>query len=691
MYRRFLLELAVVAALLPPALVWLAGRPGLIDADLALYHHLLAWHPPAPSEDILIIGIDRRSLRELGPWPWPRATHAALLEQLAGHAPRAVLFDVFFDRASAAPAGDARLAAAMRLLPVYLPLRYTGPPGPGDDPSGFAAPIPILRHSARGVGHVDVTSDDDNFVRTLFRYEGPGDAGDRPENRALQPYVGLQLVSGAPVPPGTGPVLQRRDGWRTQSGFGMAVAGPVGTYRTVPYLSVLRGEVPDELLRGRDLLIGAVSDADLGDQFAVAGLGAGQLLPGVEVHANVIDALRHDRTVWSLPPAALWAWTLLPVWLALGLFLRWGRWALAGAVGLAAACLALSVTLFVSAQVWLPPAAPLLGVALTYVLWSWRRLEALFVFFNQRIAALNAIPAGEFELALTPAPTTLDALEHQTHALDRAIERMNGLQLFLRHGLERELTTERKAQQERVQWLRFLSHDLRSPQVSILSLLDLQAGGAAGMNAELMASGVRREAERTLALAEGFMDLTEAESGEYRFDEVLAGAVLLDAIDRAWPYAQAQGVTLVPRLGEHEGGVRADGAMLTRAIVNLLNNAIRHTPREGSIHVCLEATDAWVLLSVRDEGQGMGAAQLGRVLQRGDAGAREHARAEPAAALAGAVAAMGAAEPRSASARSRGIGLSVVHAVIAKHGGWIDAWSAPDEGTTIVIGLPPLA
>jgi len=680
MRRRFLIELALLAALLPAALDWLGGQPGLRDADLALYDRMVARHTHEPSDDILIIGIDRRSIRELGPWPWPRATHAALLEQLAAHAPRAVLFDVFFDRDSDTPGDDARLAAAMRALPVYLPLHYMESSHSGDDASGFSAPIPLLLQSALGVGHANATSDTDGMVRTVYRYEGFQAATHY--NGGLQSYVGLQLVyNNGRTPPGDGPVLQRPDGRHMQSGFGMRIAGPAGTYRTVPYLSVLRGEVPDEFLRGRDVLIGALSDAGLGDQLPVAGLRAGELLPGIEVHANAIDALRHGRTIRSLPHEALIAWTVLPIWLALGLFLRTGRRALAGAVVLAGGCLVVSMALFTSADLWLPPAAPMLGIALAYLLWSWRRLEALFAFLGQQIAALHAIPAGAFESVSTTQPASLDVLEDQTHALDRAIERLKELELFLRQGLQRELTAERKAQQERALWLRFLSHDLRSPQVSILSLLDLQAGGATGMNGEVVTAGIRREAERTLGLTEGFMDLTEAESGEYHFDDILAGTVLLDAIDQTWPYAQTRGVTLVPRLDESEGTVRADGVMLTRTIVNLLNNAIRHTPREHCIYICLETTDEQVVLSVRDEGEGMEAAQLKRLLQQDDEGPRQHAHAGQAA----------PALATSTSARARGIGLSVVHAVVAKHGGWIDAWSAPGEGTTIVLGLPPLA
>ncbi|MBT2324402.1 HAMP domain-containing histidine kinase [Variovorax paradoxus] len=421
---------------------------------------------------------------------------------------------------------------------------------------------------------------------------------------------------------------------------------------------------------------------------------------------------------------------------------------------------------------------------LAYLLWSWRRLSALLVFFRQRADALNAVPAGAFEPPLQAEAPALDSVERRTHALDRAIDRLTRLQSLLTEGVwqlpvpvlicrpdgvvsqsnaaaqallapamnplpeaahlagaaeplggidlpaklaemekvdlpERlseapdglwskamasefttpqgrvfrlraaplgtsnnaagsgwivvlpDVTAERGAQREREQWFGFLSHDLRGPQVTILSLLGLYAENAPDMDIRRLLEGVESEARRTIGLAEDFMDMVEAESGVYRFSPTFAGSVVLDAIDAAWASAEARGLTLMPRLGASDCMITADTSLLTRALVNLLNNAIRCSERGSTILVCLEADgETEAVISVQDEGIGMDAHQLAQVMHPGQ---QRRSNASLFARGAG---------------QGWGVGMTIVHAVVAHHGGRIDVISAPNAGTTFFIGLP---
>jgi CHASE2 domain-containing sensor protein/nitrogen-specific signal transduction histidine kinase len=786
--RRFFIEWALMCLLLPIFIFGMERRYELLPRlDLALYDWSLTLSKPTPSSDILIVGIDARSLDELGPWPWSRAVHAQLLDRLAPAAPRSVLLNLFLDTPGDA---DETLAKAMAQLPVYLPLnqkRLSGhTPGKADV---FLYPVPAIARSARGLGHANAPHDIDNVMRAMYRYEGLPSV--------FKPYVGM-LIANAGANAGStagqdaalagagsdpdGHTVARPDGWSAKSGFGLNLAGPDGTFPIVPYLSVLRGEVPPELLRGRDLLVGAVADSGIDDTVSVMVGGRPRLMSGVEVHANAIDALRHGRTI-ALPGAWRQAAAIaLPLWLAMVLFLRMARHALAIALLLCAGCTALSVLLLVFAQVWLGPAPTLIGIAVAYLLWSWRRIDALFVFFHQRVANLAAIPAGAFETAtVPPARQQMDAFEQQTEALDRAVLRLTHLQSLLSEGLWqmpvpvlvcradgaigqsnaaaralllhgaapvataaseplaganlldilsrmardahaegpgiaavpswmqasgkeymtphhkefrvqatpidadrsnwvvvlRDMSAQYQAERERAQWLGFLSHDLRSPQVSILSLLSLRAERANGMDEARMATGVRREAERTLALAEGLIDVTQALSTDYRFEQTEAGLVVLDAIERADPYAQLRGVSLVaPQPGAHDCTVRADAPLLQRALLNLLNNAIRHSARGGTVRICLEASfddEPTVVIAIQDDGEGMEAGRLAQL--------KAYPRPQPTL------------DGRHGGdvVQRRGLGLSMVHAVVDRHDGWIDAHSAPGAGTTLWIGLPLVA
>lgn len=784
MRRRFLIEWLLIAALLPLALLWVNDRPGLGDINRLLYDQALRTDErAAPASDIVIIGIDERSIAALGPWPWSRTLHARLLEQLAPHAPRSVMFNVFFDTPGP-PEDDAWLARAMTKLPVYLPMNFGVVPGAAGTLStasiGYSEPVPLLATAARGLGHVNVNADSDDRVRTLFRYEGTA--------VRLAPYAGVLVASGARDAAPAGPAFEPDGRWTRLSRFGFRLAGPAGSYRTVSYVDVLLGTVPAESFRGKNLLVGAVEDSRLDDQLAVTGMGArSAALPGVEVHANALDALMHGRTIEFPGMRAVWLWIALPSWTALILFLVLARHAAICALLLAAITAGLGVVALQEGRTALPIATPLFGIALAYVLWSWRRLAALMQFFRQRIDALNAVPAGAFEPAQVSRAVAMDSLEQRTHSLERAIGRLVTLQSTLSDSLAvmpvavlicrgdgligqsnaaarallmpfardsiaheglsdtlagrpffgllaslqrldlidvppavvatlpsvwreaatgeytteagsvfraqavrlgehepgpaserwlvvlRDLTRERQAERERAALFAFFSHDLRAPQVSILSLIELHAPGDSPPVAQDLNAAVAREAQRTLAMADSFMTMLEADSTDYRVMAVSIAGVTTEALDAVWAYAQTRGVTLRERLHDEEAFVLADGALLMRALRNLLDNAIRHSPAGSQIDVCMAALpsddgqSSEILLSIRDEGAGMDGEALSRVREAG------HRRTG------------------GGRAHGWGLGLAVVNTVVSRHGGWIDVTSRPGAGTQFMIGLPQCA
>jgi CHASE2 domain-containing sensor protein/signal transduction histidine kinase len=784
MRRRFLTEWLLIAALLPSVMLWASDRPGLGDANRLLYDQLMRGdRRAAPSPDIVIIGIDERSIAALGPWPWPRSVHAQLLQQLAPQAPRSVLFNLFFDTPGSRE-DDAWLAAAMARLPVYLPMNF----GPVQNETsrlapptvGYSQPVPVLAKAARGLGHANASADRDDRVRALYRYEGTP--------ARLAPYVGVLIASGAQDAAPAQPAFERNSQWTRLSRFGFRLAGPAGSYRTVSYIDALLGTVPPSTFAGKNVLVGAVEDSRLNDQLAVMGTGVRDVgLPGVEVHANAIDVLMQGRTIEFPGTLTLWLWIALPLWTAMAIFLLASRHAVVAAVLLSLVAAGLGVVALHEARTALPIATPIAGIAAAYVLWSWRRLAALMRFFRQRIDVLNAVPAGAFEPVLAPKGAAIDAMEQRTHSLDRAIHRLVSLQSTLSDSLTmmpvavmicrgdgligqsnasaralltpstwgpaktdstvdtlagrqlfgllaplqrvdlvdipaavtaalpalwreaatgeyttrlgsvfraqvvclgqggpspasarwivvlRDLTRERQSERERAALFSFFSHDLRAPQVSILSLLELQASGDLAMASKDLNAAIGREAQRTLSMAESFMTMLEADSTDYRVVAVSIASVTMDALDAVWAYAQKRNVTLRERLHDDEAFVLADGALLVRAIRNLLDNAIRHSPAGTELHVCVTTSPGndgqgpEVLLSIRDEGEGMDSESLSRVREAG------HRRTGTGA------------------AHGWGLGLAVVNTVVARHGGWIDVTSSPGAGTQFMIGLPQCA
>jgi CHASE2 domain-containing sensor protein/signal transduction histidine kinase len=790
--RRFFVEWLLMVLLLPPARVWLQCSSSLAQVDLTLYDWAMSARQPEPSPDILIVAIDERSLKTLGPWPWPRGVHARLLDRLAPLRPRAVLLDLFLDHPSPVAEEDRLLAEALARVPAYLPLRYVAPEDAASgEAAGFREPLGIFARSARGTGHAVMTTDADGVARRIFMYEGA--------SGSKRPYVGWQLAKGLTDLSDTDARTQGDTELASppplnharQEAFGVPFAGRAGTWPTVPYVSVLNGEVPEELLRGKLVLVGATANSIMSEGIPVAGAGPMTQLSGIEVHANAVDALRNRRTVSFADGPLLILWTAAPILLALVLLLCMARSGWAVALGLAASCLALCLFVLSRTHCWLPPTAPVLGIALAYFLWSWRRLDALFSFFSARVAALNAVPVSIFEPDPHVSRTAWDSIEAQTLALDGAIDRLSQMQALLTNGFRqlpvgllvcteegiiaqsnvaarsllvtasgasegdplqgrsilcvlsgcdgpeargggevspthwsarlegehttahgkvfrigavplgdvrgtttswmvvlRNLTSERRAERDRQQWLSFLSHDMRTPQINILGLLDLYENDAHGMNWRQLLESVRREAKRSLSLADGLVDLMQARQHAYRFAEVPAGAVVLDAMDQVWAQAESRGVALKAQLQESEDATLwADAALLTRAIVNLLCNAIRHSATGSIIELSLAAgrEPGRVHVVVRDEGEGMAPEQMAELLMPSGIGPmakavlRSESRDTPGAAD---------ASRSRALTRSHGIGLAIVREVVERHGGVVEGFSIPGVGTTFVLNLP---
>jgi len=101
-----------------------------------------------------------------------------------------------------------------------------------------------------------------------------------------------------------------------------------------------------------------------------------------------------------------------------------------------------------------------------------------------------------------------------------------------------ELTAQRQTQRARESLRAVLSHDLRSPQVSILSLLKMHDGSGSVETAVLLAA-IRREAERSLALTQHLLDLVAPPLEDSRVVPALVANMVLDAVDQVWARAKS--------------------------------------------------------------------------------------------------------------------------------------------------------
>lgn len=217
----------------------------------------------------------------------------------------------------------------------------------------------------------------------------------------------------------------------------------------------------------------------------------------------------------------------------------------------------------------------------------------------------------------------------------------------------------RAMQRERDEMMRFISHDLRSPQISIISALQQipNAGQSEWTDA------IQRHADHSLALAESFIQWTRAENKPFDVQQIDLCSIAVEASDAAWPVSNRVGVPInvdAPEVAITYG----DAQLLRRAIGNLIENALKYggTPNVISVEI-RQDENSWVL-SVSDQGPGLGRIDTSRIFDPYVRGAAPEDR------------------------HGTGLGLAFVRMVAERHGGRATARNNPDRGALFSIIIP---
>jgi len=295
--------------------------------------------------DIVIVGIDSASVRELDSWPWPRRHHAKLLEKLTEADPRRVFFDVDFSSPSNS-LDDAMLDAALarrREFPVSLPT-FTQFATSADSHRIVSRPLPRFARSADLVA-VNAAPGPDGLTREWRNYWTLG--GER-----------------------TGSIIDPRRVLTGEQSVIIDYSIEPSSFTYVSYVDVLEGRVPREVFAGKPVFVGATA-LELGDVLAVPVYGS---LPGIVVQALAAETVNlgapQRQPTW-ISMALLAFWTLVAA-LAFG-----GNWR--RNLGVLAATtitiVALSIYAFQASRLLIEIAAPLLIVALLFIAVTVRWLE----------------------------------------------------------------------------------------------------------------------------------------------------------------------------------------------------------------------------------------------------------------------------------------------------------------------------
>ncbi|WP_293778055.1 CHASE2 domain-containing protein [uncultured Oxalicibacterium sp.] len=409
-WRIFFLLMLISAGLLGYA-------NGLGQPDRFIYDMLIKGMERPADERVVVIAIDNASIAQLGRWPWNRRIHADLLDILSQSRAKAIGMDIIFSEPDSQTGNDARLADAIRrngrvILPIFADHTRNG--------AQATPPLPQLATAAHGVGHTHFIFDADGVVRSILMQETFGQIAWPQFSRAIY-LTGLGMPANTALP---------RD-VRERIPF----AGPPGHMVKVSYIDVLQGRVPPSFFDDRYVLIGATASG-VATMFPTPVTTTQQVMPGVEINANVLAGLLEERGIFEATRWLTALCTIAITCLALFACLYLSPFsALSVTVGLEL-LLCVGTYALMTMEIWIPPAAAIFMVAAVYPLWSWRRLEATLLYLNDEMARLNR----ETHIVLRPEPALLtkqdaDFLDRQIAAIQIGADRYRHMHQFVSDSL----------------------------------------------------------------------------------------------------------------------------------------------------------------------------------------------------------------------------------------------------------------
>ena len=250
-----------------------------------------------------------------------------------------------------------------------------------------------------------------------------------------------------------------------------------------------------------------------------------------------------------------------------------------------------------------------------------------------------------------------DRREKNTKALYEMNEKLNAEKAAI------QLESERISIRENI--LRAVSHDLRTPLTAISGTVSvlLSSPEITEKNITMLAD-VKRDADSLITMVENLLSVTRIQDGtmplkkQAEMLEEVAGDALL-TIRRRFPECRVE-----LDLSEDILYLPMDPLLVRQVMINLLENAIRHSGDRDHIQMRLYREEDWAVAEVRDRGRGLSPEVLRAVLAGEDM-------------------------PLSGDAtRGMGIGLSVCQSIIKAHGGFFTAGNHPEGGAVFRFGLP---
>jgi len=271
----------------------------------------------------------------------------------------------------------------------------------------------------------------------------------------------------------------------------------------------------------------------------------------------------------------------------------------------------------------------------------------------------KVLTVGErvFSLAMSPLGSTTSQLREETHSV---------VTIF------RDITREHEASRQKSEFVAHVAHELRTPLSSIRAYVEMLVDG------EVTDQDARNEyydiiqtsAERLGRLIDNMLNISRIEAGTVRINREPIGVSLIvrEAVDTMRPSADAKRIELKESLTPAMYQVDADRDLIFQAVLNLISNAIKYTPEEGTVTVRMTPQEERrrILVEIEDTGAGIPAEDVPRMFEK-----------------------FFRVEANKKMAKGTGLGLNLVKKIVEDvHGGEVFLKTEEGRGSTFSIALP---
>lgn len=240
-------------------------------------------------------------------------------------------------------------------------------------------------------------------------------------------------------------------------------------------------------------------------------------------------------------------------------------------------------------------------------------------------------------------------------------------------GIAQDITERKRVEQMKNEFISTVSHELRTPLTSVNGALGLVLGGKSGDlpgKAVTLLNTAHRNTERLAHLINDLLDMEKIEAGKVDFDMQVQRLqpILEQAVEENKAYGAERGVRLVLASTLNGEKARIDEQRLKQVLANLLSNAMKFSPDNGTVTLDATSTDSDITVSITDQGPGIPKEFHNQIFQK-------------------------FAQADSSDTRQKGgtgLGLAITRELVQRMGGAIDFETGNEQGTRFFFTLPSI-